>query len=361
MATTKPNNPDKWILVSCLQKSIRKGYVNLALNYADELYDMERAYLLYRLSIIALEDVGLGNVDSVHDFMLTEIKKAEIEAKGGKEYVMEVVKQFALSNKDRTACDLTYLSGFYQGAPTNTEGKSAEQIFLSNEVSVVKRVLAGWQVLGTKRQKNPFIQNEEDDLERFIELNSELTKNNKILEIMKAAYKFHREPHFIALGILDYLFSEEKKNGGTIGKFNVGDILEKKYTPRMCGYNNKWLIDGFDWHTAEGKKAIYEFCGKSGNLINYLHENKRPMDNENFAHGVGNLLFRENGHCVDKRLVYPSAIEILKVCITKSIQLRFGEGVKPSTAMAHMSQDANKLYDIIDEQRKKQKLSMLPF
>lgn len=362
MATAaKKNNPDKWILVSCLQKSVRKGYVDLALNYAEQLYDMERAYLLYRLSIIAVEDVGLGNIDVVHDFMSTEIKKAQIEERGGKDYVLNVVEDLASSNKDRSACDLTYLAGFYEGVNKNTEDKSLEQLFLSNDVSVVKRLLAGWQVLGTKRQKNPFVQKEEDDLERFIELNSKLTSNQKILEIMRSAYKFHREPHFIALGLLDYLYNNELKAGGKVGNFNIGETMNKTYTPQMCGYNNKWLIDGFDWHTAEGKKAIFEFCKTDNELIRYLRANTKPIDEENFAHGVGTLLFRENGHCVNARLIYPSAVEILKVCITKSVQLRFGENVKPSQAMMLMSKESELMYKIIEEQRKVYKRSLMPF
>ena len=54
------------------------GYVDLALTYAEELYDLERSYLLYRLSII-----GLGNVKAVNDFISTEIKKDSILERGG--------------------------------------------------------------------------------------------------------------------------------------------------------------------------------------------------------------------------------------------------------------------------------------
>lgn len=363
MATTKKNNPDKWILVSCLQKAIRKGYVNLALNYADELYDIERAYLLYRLSIIAVEDIGLGNINIIHDFLSTEIKKAEIEERGGKEYVLNIVEELALSDKDRSACDLTYLAGFYEGASVQAQNfSSLEDIFLSNDVSVLKRLLAGWKVLGTKRQKNPFVQKEdEDDIEKFIEINSKLTSNPKVLDVIRSSYKFHREPHFIALGLLDNLLTQEVKKGGKVGKFNVGEVIHKKYTPKMCGYKDKWLIDGFDWHTVEGKRAIFEFCKSDNSLINYLNENTKNISDEEFAHGVGNLLFRENGHCVDKRLVYPSAVEIMKLCIQKSINLRFGEKVNASVAMKLMNENADLMYKIIEVQRKEYKKSLLPF
>ena len=86
---------DKWLLVSCLQKSVRKGFVDLAIDYASKLYDLERSYLVYRLSIIAVEDVGLGNLSLVNEFMDTEIKKANIEDKGGKQYVLDITAHLA--------------------------------------------------------------------------------------------------------------------------------------------------------------------------------------------------------------------------------------------------------------------------
>ena len=177
------NKQDKWLLVSCLQKSIRKGHLNLALNYADELYEIEKAYLLYRLSIIAVEDIGLGNIDVVHNFLETEIKKKIIEERGGKPYVMQVVHDLTLANKDRSACDLTYLSSFYENEIKTIEKEELENVFINSKECLVRRVIAGWEVLGSNKQKNPFIQNKEDDVQKFILLNEKITKDKKILDI----------------------------------------------------------------------------------------------------------------------------------------------------------------------------------
>lgn len=356
---TTNNKQDKWLLVSCLQKSIRKGYVDLALTYADELYEIERAYLLYRLSIIAVEDIGLGNVNAVHDFMETEIKKAAIEERGGKPYVMSVVKEFALSVKDRSACDLTYLSSFYNH-PSANESKSLEDIFIDKNENIVTRVLAGWEVLGTKKQKNPFFQKDEDDIEKFLELNSKISDDNKILDIIKYGYKFQREPHFIAMGLLDFLLKEEVKSNNKIGNYNIGDVMKHDFTPRMCGYQNKWLIDGIDWHTAEGKRAIYDFMATKPRILTYLQQYNN--DNEILAHTIGNLLFRENGHKVDKRLIYPSAVVILKTCVNKSLRGRLNSNeIVASEAMKIMAADVPRLYEIIEKKQKKPNLSRMPF
>lgn len=353
------NKQDKWLLVSCLQKSIRKGYTNLALEYADELYELERAYLLYRLSIIAVEDIGYANLDVVHDFMTTEIKKANIEERGGKDYVMSIVEKLANSPKDRSACDLTYLSAFYK-PPTDIESSSLESIFVNREENIVSRLLAGWEVLGNKKQKNPFVQNEVDDIDRFIELNKQITQNEKVLDIIKAGYKFQREPHFIAMGLLDFLYNEESKAGTKVGKFNVGDVIESKLTPVMCGYQNRWLIDGLDWHTAEGKRAIYDFVAQRPPVVEYLRQFN--SNNDFVAQTIGSLFFRENGHKVDKRLVYPSAVVILKACTTKSIKAKIdNQDIAVGEAMKLMTQDVSILYNIIENKQRKPNMSRMPF
>lgn len=354
------NKQDKWLLVSCLQKSIRKGFVDLSLDYADELYEIEKSYLLYRLSIIALEDVGLGNIPTVSDFLSTEIKKTNIEEKGGKDYVMNIVQQLALSDKDRSACDLTYLASFYAEKNNNNNNSTNEEIFTNPHASIVSRVLSGWQVLGAKKQKNPFIQNLEDDINKFIELNSKITSDNQILDIIRSSYKFQREPHFIALGLLSFIFNSEKNNGGKIGSYNVGDVIEKKYTTRMCGRTQKWLIDGIDWHTSEGKKAIYDFSYRKNSLTQYLKENLINPSSDDIAQNIGSLLFRENGHCVDKRLLYPSSILILKNATIKSFERNFKQPFDLKVVTQLMRDNIDELYTIIEKNQITPNISRLP-
>lgn len=304
----KNHKEDKWMLVSCLQKSIRKGFVELAINYAEQLYEIERSYLVYRLSIIAIEDIGLGNVDLVHDFLSTEIRKANIEARGGKDYVMKVVAELAQSIKDRSACDLVSLASFYQEKiETN---KTFEEIFIDDQMPVVNRVLAGWEILGAKKLQNPLVKNSENsDLENFLELNSKIVSDKKILDIIRFAHTIHREPHFISLGILAYLYEQEKKKEIKMGKFKTGESVNKEYPIKMI--QNKWLIDGIDWHTKEGKSAIYEFAKEKSEIVDYLKT--MVIDRESIGTLLGMLLFRHSGHQVDRRLFYPSAVAILKI------------------------------------------------
>lgn len=294
---------DKWLLVSCLQKSIRKGFSNLALEYAEQLYELERSYLLYRLSIIALEDVGLGNTDLVNDFLSTEIKKANIEEKGGKNYVLEIVEKLSTSVKDRTACDLMVLASYSHNKLNNED---LENIFLSPEIKLAERAFAGWSILGAKKQPNEYIEKKVDDVDLFLEANKKLNVSEDILNIIKNGYKIHREFHFIAMGLLASQLEREKDF--TIKNFKTGDIFERNFEQNLV--DNYWLIDGIDWHTKNGKSAIFEFCNSNSDTVKYLKSLNVPYNN--ISSIVGSLLFRAVGHQVDKRLIYSTSIDVMK-------------------------------------------------
>lgn len=294
---------DKWLLVSCLQKSIRKGFSDLALEYAEKLYELERSYLLYRLSIIALEDIGLGNVSLVNDFLSTEIKKANIEDKGGKDYVLKVVEDLSNSVKDRTACDLMVLASYKNNILPNDK---LEEIFLSSEHSLAERAFASWSILGAKKQPHDSIEKKIDDIELFLDTNKKLNISEDILNIIKNGYKIHREFHFIAIGLLASQLNLEKDF--TIKGFKTGDIFERNFNANLV--DNYWLIDGIDWHTKNGKSAIYDFCNTNSDTTKYLKSLNIPYNN--LASVVGSLLFRAVGHQVDKRLIYASSIDVMK-------------------------------------------------
>jgi hypothetical protein len=64
MSTDKsfaPVKEDKWLLASHLQKAVRRGLREEAAWAAGHLHQVDRAYLAYRLSVIALEDVAAGD------------------------------------------------------------------------------------------------------------------------------------------------------------------------------------------------------------------------------------------------------------------------------------------------------------
>ena len=95
---------DKWKAVSHLQKCIRRGWADKIPDVARALWNVDNAYLRYRLAVIAVEDVGIANLNTVATLLDDKINKRWVEANGGIEGLIDYMTQLANGSKDRTAC-----------------------------------------------------------------------------------------------------------------------------------------------------------------------------------------------------------------------------------------------------------------
>ena len=93
-----------------------------------------------------------------------------------------------------------------------------------------------------------------------------------------------------------------------MGNVKTGDVIEYHFKQELL--NNKWLIDGIDWHTKEGKSAIQDFIAEETELKKYL---LTLGIYENLDIVIGLLLFKTIGQEVDKRLFYPTAVMAAKL------------------------------------------------
>lgn len=95
----KPFIPTRWLLLSALQKSIRRNRVEFALSAARRLHQTEPLNLLRRLKVIAVEDVACGDLPLVHRVLTAQQLDLPV--------LLELVAAMCGSVKDRSACDLT--------------------------------------------------------------------------------------------------------------------------------------------------------------------------------------------------------------------------------------------------------------
>lgn len=326
----KLTKDDKWVLVSCLQKSVRKGFDDLAGIYAQKLCDLgERSYLAYRLSIMGVEDLGIPALNEVTPFSNTRIKKAEVDKNGGIEYLVDIAQRFAKANKDRTACDLVTLSqGFL---PEDVPLEKHKEIFLDHNQHEVTRTLSAWYVLGGKKHKTEFIQAQEDRLEDFLKLNEKLLEKSpekdRILTILEDSYLVHREPHFIALGLLQSIFEKEK--GLTVQSFKTGDFISRDYVRVLA--QNYFLVDGVDTHTAQGKTAAYNFLKKPSLAVEWMDKNE--IDYEARFNVLKCLIFRTIGQQVNHRLFYPTATRVMREIQKETLDRYAGQDLDVKEAL----------------------------
>lgn len=102
------NSPlrDRWVLASSLQKCIRRGLQEDATDAAVALCTIDREYAWRRLKVIAVEDVGLGDIHLVAAVIAVAGKRRVRDAIGDLRLLAWLVRLLAAAMKDRTACDL---------------------------------------------------------------------------------------------------------------------------------------------------------------------------------------------------------------------------------------------------------------
>lgn len=297
---------NKWLLVSSLQKAVRRGLSNEAAVLWDVAKEIDKFYVTYRASIMAIEDVGLGNPELVYDFLSTSLKKANLQEKGGDDYIRKVIKELAESVKDRTACDTTWLAG--KITPPLLENQSLINYYEDNQLSIIERSLAGWLLTGTKKIKHGLIteRDEISNIEQFLEINKNLGVSDSILEVVKASYPYHKEPHIFAYPLLSLAFENEKNK--TMGIYKTGDFFSKEFSSPIYYYQGiPILMSAVDGHTSEGKKVLEKVRNqtKIQAIIGHLNEEVQ-------AYLMKHALFKAEGQVVNKRLFYPTASKIYK-------------------------------------------------
>lgn len=100
----QPKTTDKWLLSSALQKLIRRGRSIDAVGVAQRLHAVDPRYLARRLPIIAVEDVGVGDLVCCHDAfaLCSESRWWRVDAD---QTIGFLVHAMAESVKSRAACD----------------------------------------------------------------------------------------------------------------------------------------------------------------------------------------------------------------------------------------------------------------
>lgn len=293
---------NKYLILSCLQKAIRRGMTDNALHYVNLLWRKDRSHLMYRLSIIAVEDIGAANIDLIYDFLTSEIKTKEIDRRGGINYVQEIVKKFCESPKDRTSSDISY----YCLDKKFNDYLFASEVYLDPEEPIANRVNAIWAILGTKKIKHRINDFNGMGLEKFIDINRTFGADEKVLKICEICYKFQAEPHLIALPLCSMLYNNEKNKR----------IIEKILIPAI-EIKDSLITAGIDGHTMEGKISLDKLMEQNLDIKNYFND-KGVYDKKSMMYQLKNTLFRIEGHEVNKRIYYVAAKTVSDLIMDKT-------------------------------------------
>lgn len=325
----------KWIVSSCLQKSLRRGRYDLAQQYVRFLWEHDRNYITYRFGTILTEDVGIANLPLVNQYLDTNLAKRKIDDLGGLDFILNLTQQACESVKDRSSCDSAYLASYYpfENMPqfsTEQDKITFLQAVLADESEhYIQRIQAAWILLGDKKFKHEMLnfdltypQNDKDQTIDNIPLLLSSLKNiglnEETLNTIEKAYATQIENMCLGVPVVSLLYQEalkaEEKNGA--GKFKVGQAIEHTYVKEISFYHEQLGMDfisaGIDGHTREGKTAYYRFLKLKNKFNDYMYSLNIPSEKHFliFSH----CMFRTEGHEVNKRIYFPGAVSIMRDC-----------------------------------------------
>lgn len=290
----------KWRVASALQKAIRRGQVDLALKMAHGLHGFDPAYVWRRLCTVVMEEVGVGDVDLCARYLWVATKKAWRNANGGdRKFLYMLVEQMCRADKDRNACDLPVwgmldpLMEEHRKVAREIDPELLAEVIVDNAVPAENRALAA-QALAywdhTKIKKN-------DGFKIYLEALRSAGVDEKMIEIVRLGRQKQYEMMPFGLPFVQQLVQRSSLVG-----VELDDLTQ---LPMIGPYSS----EAFDRHNGEGKRAIAYFFASCEAVHLTFHRLLGP-DKAVCLNALGAVLFRVEGHQVDRRLVYDRSKEI---------------------------------------------------
>ncbi len=260
----EPLSCDRWLALSALQKSIRRGDGLTAQRALRTRYRHDPGSTWRRLLIIACEDVGIGALGAV---ILTATYSANAKAlrdMGGDEAAILATSQMlAEAPKDRSA-DLLFAAALHDPALEimRTRCRFAPlarrlEFVADPSLSLPKRALAAWHSSGVESRGGPRIG--PGDLGALMRTYAELGVPQRLLEAVAVAIKKTREPFTLVLPLL-WLTAAGSETA----------LVDAPLAP--SGLINGVPLYALDRHTRLGRQAIGRFARENAEISRFLAE-----------------------------------------------------------------------------------------
>jgi hypothetical protein len=294
---------DAWVAVSALQKSIRRGDVTNALLATSFLIERQADRFWRRLCIIAIEDIGIGDLDIVRDVMLASGRKAWRQEIGEWEIAANLVQRLCAARKCRDTEHLLIVADHdpcYAGQRSAFLDLSTGQlceILADTSRPLPARTLAAWLIAGTKRFPSPVIPERVGSFGDLLACYRHLGVPEDVLEVARLGSVRMREAHPVVLPLVWLAATASSE-------ITVQEMDFEEPAP-IRG----WPAYAFDIHTRAGKKANDYFARRCVPLRVLADRYLLP---DQIGEFFGTLIFRAEGSLVDRRLVYPGSRALLR-------------------------------------------------
>lgn len=303
MQGTKPEN--RWRTVSCMQKAIRHGDVDMAMNAASAAFGMDASYLFRRLGVTAVEDVGLGCLKGCLMTMAVLGAKAWRQKVGSRKIAVYLAKMLSEAPKDRLCCELVVMVEFdptlkqyaYEHASLSRE--ELQKIAEDDDEVVQYRMSAVRLLAGTKRFSSQYFPKMNDrPFDDF--LKAMICAEKPMLFYYLAERGCSRMNESMSLSwYLAAKIAESAK-----------DVEVKSYKLPEVVKIGSLTSAGYDMHTREGKIALNKFLKECPEVRKFAEDNEVVGEKRDCLIGFG--VFLAEGAAFDKSLSYSAGNAILE-------------------------------------------------
>jgi len=292
-----------WVAMSALQKAIRRGREDIALNAAATLLLRGAPEKLWRrIGCVAFEDVGVASLDAV-GLATTALGGKEVRAAFGGEWLVAacIVSEMCRVPKCRAADDLLMACQLHP-AYTKARGELPQLTtrdliaVATGEGSVQERALALWYALGTDRRRST-LPNRRGEPRLVFDYLCEAGWPHSIVEVAREGF---RRTGDMLCPLVALLSCVELRASG---------VEDDELPPEiMIGDAPSWASDIF---SREGRAAFARFLGTDAPAARWVRGRIKPARRAAF---LGHIVFRVEGGLVANRLRWPLADELRRQC-----------------------------------------------
>ncbi|SPP92000.1 hypothetical protein [Bradyrhizobium vignae] len=291
-----------YLAMSAMQKAIRRGRTELALQAAATLLEQSPERLWRRLACIAFEDVGLGDLELV-TLATAAMAGKRVRALLGGEWAVAsyLVCRMAETTKCRAADDLLLVAENHLAFQTErlqlgfSTIRELAQVVSSCEPFPV-RALAAWYLLGTDRRPSPQLVRRRGDLAALFAALAAILPPD-LVEIAREGHRRSGEVLPIFMALLSPHLQHEPvsvEDDDAPPETMVGPV------PGFC----------LDLYTRPGRAALASLIEGPTRTARWVRSHIPPRQRVTF---LGTIIFRLEGGCVQSRLRWRIADHLRRV------------------------------------------------
>lgn len=295
-----------WIAASLMQKAVRRGETEWASIAALSLLTLDPNRLWRRLAVIAVEDIGIGDLNIVGQVVgAIACRKQLLGHIGSSGLVVVIVRALCKATKCRAADNLYSViesCEIWRKArdelAEEDEGSLA-RLILSDEVVEI-RAIATRYLLGTTWPDSMAFKKRKGSVSAFFDL---LLDHGYPASLVAFCRENHSQTHVALCGFLPILHEIYLQERG-------GRKPEVRAQSLTSGAGGKafppWALDCF---TREGKAALQRLSKSDNVLQGWLSLHIPPKSH---MKAMCAALFRVEGGLVDLQLVWPTGDRLLQ-------------------------------------------------